>query len=128
MCISLKLPFLFVCNIYIIKTQLNPSQSPTCPHKQYKLIGRATRASQLALRPTAIACIQTLNYMLINSPHFLVHLLQIPLIPRKIFLRHYFHGIKIFVLRSKFEIYIPDYPIAVFLKLGLAEQFLGSRK
>ena len=30
----------------------------------YKLIGRATRVSQLALGPTALACIQTLNYML----------------------------------------------------------------
>ena len=29
-----------------------------------------------------------------------------------------------FVLRSKFEIYMPDYPITVFLKLGLAEQFI----
>ena len=52
----------------------------------HKLIGRATRASQLALGPTALACLQTLNSMLINSPHFLVHLLQIQLIARKIFL------------------------------------------
>ena len=30
----------------------------------YKLIGRATRASQLALGPLALAFIRTLNYML----------------------------------------------------------------
>ena len=33
----------------------------------YKLIGRATRASLLALGPSALACIRTLNYMLMTK-------------------------------------------------------------
>ena len=54
-----------------------------------------------------------------NSPHSLVHLLQIQLIVRKYSYRHYFHGIKICVFRSKFEISIPYYPVAVFLKCAV---------